>query len=273
MTTVAIVLTAIILLLSIYAVYELFEHKVKSYPVYDLKTGVGLTLCVITDLHNNALTERDIERIRAEQPDGIMLSGDIINHSENGCDKALKAIKELCSICDTAYSFGNHELKQIRDNEKEFNAFLKKLPKNCYVLDDKSVVSEELNIYGLKLSLDFYRRWHLLPEEELPRETTDKMPEKLSNHKFSVVLSHTAEYADLIINKYSPDLIISGHLHGGHIRLPFIGGIVYTAFPFPKYPSGLYKNGNTHIFVSRGAGTHFLPLRFLNRAEIAFIKI
>lgn len=73
--------------------------------------------------------------------------------------------------------------------------------------------------------------------------------------------------------KYNPDLILSGHLHGGLVRLPFLGGLVSPRYRFPKQDAGIYKHGNAALFISRGLGSHTIPLRAFNRAELTILTL
>jgi predicted MPP superfamily phosphohydrolase len=70
------------------------------------------------------------------------------------------------------------------------------------------------------------------------------------------------------------DLILSGHAHGGQVRLPFIGGLVApNQGLFPKYSQGLYERKNTKMVVSRGLGNSIIPLRVNNRPELVIITL
>ena len=90
---------------------------------------------------------------------------------------------------------------------------------------------------------------------------------------FTVLLSHRPElfsvYADHRI-----DLCLTGHSHGGQIRLPFIGGLFAPNQGFlPKLDAGVFKEKNTTMFISRGVGNSQFPIRFLNPPEIPIIEL
>ena len=88
------------------------------------------------------------------------------------------------------------------------------------------------------------------------------------------MMAHNPEYADLY-KKYKADFIVAGHLHGGLLRLPFIGGVVSPRLRLIQgCDAGLVKlPDNSLLFVSRGIGFHTIPLRFFNRAEMNFLVL
>ena len=65
-----------------------------------------------------------------------------------------------------------------------------------------------------------------------------------------------------------------GHVHGGLMRLPFLGGVISPRLIlFPKYDGGRFEHGNSVMLLSRGLGTHTLPIRIFNPGELVFIRI
>ena len=70
------------------------------------------------------------------------------------------------------------------------------------------------------------------------------------------------------------DLVLSGHAHGGQVRLPFIGGLVApNQGIFPTYTAGLYEKQNTSMVVSRGLGNSIIPQRIFNRPELVVVQL
>ena len=68
--------------------------------------------------------------------------------------------------------------------------------------------------------------------------------------------------------------MLSGHAHGGQLRLPFIGGVMSTQVDFfPEYDGGIYRKNGKTIIVSRGLGNHFPGFRINNKPEIIKIKL
>ena len=88
--------------------------------------------------------------------------------------------------------------------------------------------------------------------------------------EFQILIAHNPQYFDEYA-KWGADLTVSGHVHGGIVRLPFIGGVISPAIAlFPKYDGGHYEIDKKHLILSRGLGTQ---VRMFNPCEIDVIKI
>lgn len=76
-------------------------------------------------------------------------------------------------------------------------------------------------------------------------------------------------------NDIPADLILSGHTHGGQVRIPFIGALVAPDQGFfPKLEKGIYEFGtNQFLYIDSGLGTSVAPIRFLNQSQLSVIKI
>ena len=90
---------------------------------------------------------------------------------------------------------------------------------------------------------------------------------------FQVLLAHNPSYMDEYLD-WGADLILSGHLHGGMVRLPGVGGVIGPDFVvFPKYSGEMQKVGDQTVIVSKGLGTHTIHIRLFNPAEIVVIEM
>mgnify|MGYP003306193982 CR=1 FL=1 len=256
--------------------YEWFEHNAIQYkkttiPFEKWKEQPDLKLCLITDLHNNCKNiEKVTKKIREFAPELILLAGDMVDkHKENNC-YAEQFIVELSNIAPVYYGVGNHEEILMQEHHKSWETYFHRIKEyvcflnneGCYASNDKKVV-----ISGLSLPKEFYKKGSLYTKVEyLPKISIPK-------NRFHIMLAHNPEYAKLY-GKYKADLILSGHLHGGLMRLPFIGGLVSPRLRFPGCDSGIVSLKNDKkLFISRGLGSHTIPLRFFNRVEINFLVV
>ena len=127
-----------------------------------------------------------------------------------------------------------------------------------------------LRIYGLELDHEFYRRFVI---KRLPEKMLNELLGRAEGERFNILIAHDpAHFPDYI--KWKPDLILSGHVHGGLIRIPGIGGLISPTYTlFPRYDAGLYEKDGVRMIVSRGAGSHTINLRINNPPEILKLVI
>lgn len=260
----------------VWLVYEWFEHNAIQYNTTNitfekLKEHPKIKLCLITDLHNNKKNcVKIIEKIQMFSPDFILLAGDMVDKHKTENLYAQKFIIELAKVAPVYYSIGNHEETWMEEHKKEWEAYLHHLQGNIYLLNNEGTYAlqeKHLFISGLSLPKAFYKKGSLYQnKDQLPKFFIPK-------DCFHLMLAHNPEYANLYEN-YQADLILSGHLHGGLMRLPFIGGLISPRLRFPGRDAGLVSlDKENKLFISRGLGSHTIPLRFFNRVEINFLVL
>ena len=90
---------------------------------------------------------------------------------------------------------------------------------------------------------------------------------------YQILLAHNPAYVP-VYKEWGADLILSGHLHGGVMRIPGIGGVIGPDFTiFPKYSGDIYREGDATIVVSKGLGVHSIPVRLFNPAELIVLEM
>ena len=90
---------------------------------------------------------------------------------------------------------------------------------------------------------------------------------------FTILLAHNPDYFPEY-DAWGADLVLSGHVHGGLMRLPLLGGVVSPATRlFPKYDGGLFEGKNGKMILGRGLGTHTLPIRIFNPGELIVVEL
>lgn len=260
------------LLVSLSAMGIIFYNGlvVRDYPIQvaNMKSGESVKIVVLTDLHSfkyGRRQERLIKQIKKQNPDLIMLVGDIVDDYRpvEGVRLLLDGLKDTVPIF---YVTGNHE-----ENIKSLpnvKAFLRSY--GVIVLEGeyaKVMVDEvPINIGGLS---DPYSRYPFV-------EHFYKLAEAIKEEKgVKILLSHRPEYAPLY-EKGGYDLVLSGHAHGGQVRIPYLLNGLYAPGQgfFPKYAGGYYKlKDNTHFIVSRGLAIYPTLPRVFNPPEIVSITL
>ena len=222
--------------------------------------------------HGNASL---LKAIRREAPDFIVVAGDIMTaRPEHDNRPAVDFIRSLTKEYRVYYGLGNHEQRSGLYPETYGNMYREYFhairSKNLIVLNNESITFDDFEILGLTIDRSYYKR---LVKQHMSASyivQTIGLPEK---DKFSILIAHNPEYGDTYF-QYPADLFVSGHLHGGIVRLPFLGGVASPSLKlFPKYDGGYYRKGNRHGYVSCGLGTHTVPMRFNNPGEFTVFTI
>ena len=233
----------------------------------------GYRIAHVSDLHNTEMgknNEKLLAMLRDADPDMIAITGDLIDSRNTDIEVALKFVREAVKIAPCYYVTGNHE---ARVNEYgELKAGMETA--GVTVLED---VRTEISMEGATITLigvndPSYQTDYLFGDSETVLNT--KLEElHTEDGEFTVLLSHRPELFDAYTD-HGMDLVLSGHAHGGQFRLPFIGGLVApNQGLFPEYDAGIYTEGNTNMFVSRGVGNSILPFRINNRPEVILIEL
>ena len=167
------------------------------------------------------------------------------------------------------YACGNHEQRMKRKPEvygEVYQEYQKQLEEcGVHFLENSSVLLKEddcrIRISALELPLATYTKFKKYRVTE--QDVTACIEKEAADYE--ILLAHNPVYFDAY-KKWGADLVLSGHLHGGIIRLPGIGGLITPqAIPFPKYSGEMTTEGEQTIIVSRGLGTHTINLRFLRQ--------
>lgn len=224
----------------------------------------GYRIVQISDLHNKEFgknQKRLIKKIKAANPDLIVITGDIVDRRKWGTKYMEKFLAESKGIAPMYYVSGNHEVWSFKyDKVKKI---LEKYGVNILDDDVKTIKhkNSEIKIAGI-IDTGFEDR-----EEYVP-EILKTLKNKIKSNEYSILLSHRPEHIDDYADA-GYDLVFSGHAHGGQIRIPLIGGI-YAPHQgiMPKYTKGVINKRKTKMVVSRGLGNSVIPIRVLNRPEI-----
>ena len=219
----------------------------------------GFTILQVSDLHDCAYGRDGTALIRAMNSlsmDMIAITGDLLDrHRPDKRDNGYRFAQEAARKGPTCFVQGNHEW---RIGWPKIKADLTE--RGVRVLETERITLER---DGARLDLI-----------GIMEKTDDKQIKSfVSEGICSVLLAHHPERIEAYAQA-GVDLVLSGHAHGGQVRLFGHGLFSPNQGVFPRYTSGGYRFGQTKLYVSRGAGNHsFLPPRIFDRPEIDLITL
>ena len=276
----------IFILMYLYIKYNVNTLEVTKYVVENKKVPKefdGYNIVQISDLHSKLFGENNkklIQKIKSLNPDIVVVTGDLIDGENNNYNVALDFMKEISKLYRVYYIIGNHEQKAlIKKYKDEYKDYFNKLHQMDFVnLDNNKVEivkgNSNINLYGLTVPYSCYK--YLFDNQETTSIDSDFLEEKLGKvdrEQFNILLAHTPFYFDEY-EKWGADLTLCGHVHGGIVRLPFVGGLLSPDRKFfPKYDLGAYIKNKSTMIVSKGLGGSKVLIRVNCKPEIVNIKL
>lgn len=232
----------------------------------------GYKIVHLSDLHGHEYgqgSEELLALVRAQEPDLIVVTGDLID--QEGQLRMIPALaKGLAAIAPSYYVTGNHEWAVGTGTVKQ----LKSLLAQCGV-EPLSNQYEILERGGARIVLAGVDDPNGYADQTTPEELYARI-EGDAPGLFTLLLAHRNDH----FGQYAAagyDFVMSGHGHGGIVRLPFVGGLLGTNRQlFPDWTAGLYALGDSTLFVSRGLGNNTVPFqgfRIFNRPEVAVVTL
>ena len=249
------------------------------------KINKSLRFVVLSDLHGRCFgrhNRRLIRRILALKPDCVLMAGDIMTAKDflhsipSSVDEACRLIGALSAHCPVYFSLGNHE-SRVQWLQEDFPFAYEEMMERfrkagARILDNENCLLGDsgVRLYGLTLTSSCFLSGR---HDHLPGKILRSFMGKADKEHFSVLLAHDPEYLPDYA-KWGADLCFCGHFHGGIIRLPFIGGLISPKRKFfPDFSAGLFTLGGKCQLISCGLGTHTLPVRFFNPAELLLVEL
>ena len=274
--TIALVTTIAITILSNICI------KISEYNIDLSELSGSARVVVISDLHGKKYgrdNKRLLDKISEQNPDAIFVVGDMLddNDAENGFSKTTKMLNDLLDIAPVYFAYGNQEKEYSGDI---LDGFVNTITENGIIVLDDSFVDCEINGQKIRIggtmghafpfgrtmeefeSSDEYIFLKDMEKTDLPTIVLAHMPD-------TFIFNGAHNYCSNI------DLVVSGHTHGGVVRLPFVGGL-YAPMQsfFPEYDYGFYMLGEkVQMVITSGlSGYKFIP-RFLNLPEICVLNL
>lgn len=240
----------------------------------------GFTIGLLSDLHSSPIVSKGhlqsaAELLMTAKPDMIALTGDFIGHTfrfpgephhdfdPQYVGHIVDAFSGLQAPHGIYGVLGNHDFWSgpeavqvlIRDFEDGFGV---------QWLRNRSVRLEQGGDHIVLAGVDDY--WQ---DSCSPGDALKDIPEEMVR----ILLSHNPEVNEILYPSHKVDLILSGHTHGGQIKLPFIGAPFQAGVRKRKYMEGLARDGERQTYVTRGVGHLVVPIRLLCPPEVSLITL
>jgi hypothetical protein len=258
------------------------ENKLIStshYEFCDERIKEDFNAVVLADLHGQTYGKDNsilLQRIDEEEPDAILIAGDmIVGKPGYSIDGAVDLINTLSQKYPVYIGRGNHELRtcvyplkygsmwqELYDGTKD----------NARWLINEKVYLEKYNITisGLDIPPKYYKRFRL---PDMESALISDLLGDIKTDSYNILLAHNPDYFKCYA-AYGADLTFSGHVHGGMVILPFIGGVLSPLVRiFPKYFKGSYESEGKHMVVSAGLGNHTFKIRVNNKPDLVVIRL
>lgn len=260
-------------------IYDSNRFVVLRHEIRDRRIRGRCRMVFLSDLHNKQFGRGNIRLLKAIEelePDGVLVGGDMINGKPGEkLEGAVSLLRALAEKYPVYYANGNHEHRiklypaTYGDAAERYDSALKELGIKPMVNTHAQLPEINLTIYGSEIGKYYYKRF-TVPEME---------PDYLSGllgrprpEDYTVLLAHNPDFFPRYA-QWGADLVLSGHVHGGIVRIPFWGrGLLSPNVRFfPKYDGGVFREGNSTMILSRGLGIHTIPFRLFNPGELIVI--
>ena len=230
----------------------------------------GTSIVIISDLHKKVFGKNNyrlIDEIKIQKPDMIFFPGDLISRYETSIKNQKSLICELLKVAPIYYTYGNHEVDADKEIRDEINDLGMTMLLNNSIRTEKDGCC--INIAGVYFESGFYVN-KKGGYRNLPKVTCQEIKKRLGNKPegFTFLLCHNPDYFPACA-EWGADITVSGHIHGGVIRIGDKGLLHPERKLFPKYSSGVYKLGEKSLVVSRGLG----KFRINNAPEVLVLTI
>ena len=256
------------------------KYRIASEKIH----GQGKTIVFLTDLHNKEFGEENsrlLETVRKVKPDAVLFGGDgmVAKRGNSDVRIPLALLTELAKEFPVYCGNGNHESRMLWKSEiygetyENYRIALENAGIR-YLSNEAADLDSDIRVYGLDLpKIAYLPRSGEIPEGLLKETMGEPDPEK-----FCLLLAHSPlffeEYA-----AWGADLTLSGHFHGGTIRLPLVGGVMTPQYQF-FYPrcAGYFElpgkgREKSRMIVGRGLGTHSINIRLNDKPQVVVVRL
>lgn len=260
--------------------YSYHTLKVNTFELKEDKADSLIHMVVLADLHDNVFEEKNeklVKKVLDQHPDFVLMPGDMLNGKSKDASIPCELISQLSKEVPVYFSLGNHEIDYINNGHPEL---IKEIEAAGAVVLEEDYIDLVVNGIPVRLGGMYSYAFGNDGEdhaEATPEPTKTFLKEFQSTDSLKIMMAHRPDsfiFGDAS-KVWDIDLVVSGHIHGGQVVLPFLGGLYGgdQGF-FPEYVHGMYKKDKIHMFLTSGLGSHIEKLpRFNNPPEIAVINI
>lgn len=274
------VVIAVICICLAAAVWDSNRFVTVTYEIRSDKITKPCRLALLSDLHNKSFGKGNgklLAAIDEASPDGILVAGDMLT-AEKGASfgHALSLMEKLAARYRIYYGMGNHEYRlglypdDYPGMYEEYMSGLKRAGIEPLINETAYLPDCNIAVCGAQIDKSYYRHFRRGPMEASYLPKLLGTPDR---EKFQLLIAHNPVYFDAYA-EWGADLVVSGHVHGGIVRLPVLGGVISPALTlFPKYDGGIFKENKSTMILSRGLSSHTIPVRIFNPGELIVIAL
>ncbi|MBP3040976.1 metallophosphoesterase [Bacillaceae bacterium Marseille-Q3522] len=277
----AIVIPAILIILSV-----IVSNTVLQVSHYEISSGKihssfdGYKILQLSDLHSSSYGRNHsgiIKKVDREDPDIVVMTGDMIDTKDTDYHVFYQLAQQLADKYPVFFIVGNHEQNIAEQRLLDLTDYLTSI--GVHILDNEKITlskgEQSIDLYGLWFNLRYYKDLNNKNTEDyyFGNEQIETVLGSMDDEKFTVLLAHNPVYFDTYA-EWGADLVFSGHIHGGIIRIPFVGGLLSPERVFfPEYDAGIFAKNDKQMIVSRGLGNSDFGFRVFNRPEIVVVTL
>ena len=277
-----IILAALFALTSVALLFSNLPLTVSRYTVVSGKAAGAFRIVLLSDLHGREFGENNsrlLEKIAGEEPDIIALAGDIIDSGadEDQVERVCAFIEKAGEIAPVWFGLGNHEASYMSANG---DSLLERIGQAGAVVLEAEYRDVEINGTPVRIGGygGYYRTPHLNSQDPARQEADMRFFEEFEDtDRFKLLLNHIpTNWLDWDYRDKTPvDLVLSGHYHGGNVRIPFTRYGLYAPYVgwFPPYTKGLFEGEEAACVLTTGlTGGNGYP-RLFNPPEIVTVDV
>lgn len=259
---------AILVVLTLIALDE--RLTLRTYTVVSPKLTAEVRLAVVTDFHSSDNADDVVAMVASCAPDAVLLVGDMFDDdiANRPTERTLSLMRQLSAQYPCYYVSGNHEawtgeMDALYQQTEEAGVTVLRMSSGVL-----TVRGQRIALCGIPDPYEMVFSGAPDTEEQLRQALED-----VDSADFTVLLAHRPE----LLAKYAQfplDLVVSGHAHGGQVRIPGVLNGLYAPNQgwFPKLAGGAYTQDGTTLIVSRGLAVRTRLPRIFNRPEVVLVR-